>query len=231
MSVLDFLFPTLMAAESHIKNKERKIVREQYVIAQQTDKQIREEEAFLTTEYTDINAELDAKWSIGNNDSDDGRNGYFIWEDLIKSLPSYDPNNEDDDYVLGVSPNSAIKSREWCKTLAMARQFGKLRKKDVLFSNSLYVIELPNEMNWWGRDRFFYKGQIFHEMLTQWHLYMKEHGFPYNLMVCNPLDYPAGIRSYKDSVVITEEPLFRGGHKYYWDFDFNKTKTFSNLSR
>lgn len=225
IGLLDFLFPTLMAIDAHTKlkaAKEReKTMQEIKRLNEKTDAEL----AYLQKEWTDINAEYDACWDIHRTMDEPDPHKYMVWEEVVRSLPSFEPDNPQNFLLFGQS-NEIWRANKWCLNLAIAAQFGKLRKEHVMMSGSPIAAETTDKAPWWGRERPSYTGQIYHEVMLEWHKYMKEHGFPYNLMVVNNVDEPSHQRTYDECKIITDEPQYRGGHMYYWDFEYNKRVVF-----
>ena len=222
MGLLDFLFPTLMAAESHAKAKQQKVIRQTHMDLNQSYEAMKAENRYVEENFTNINADYDTKWDYTRQEDETDPAKYFVWCEFIESLPSYDPSQPENDRIFrGLSKFS----RDYPKRLAEAKQFGKFAKTDIFFVTQSLGIQPPIEhvQEWWGRERDDYEGQIYHETMQQWHLFMKEHGFPYDLMVVNKYDNEERRLRFADGECVLDVPKYRGGNRYFWNLNHMQT--------
>lgn len=217
MGMLDFLFPVLMAAETRAKiksEKEWKKEREQSrVDFENWSKEVEYYEDLYTNQYYE-RGKLYSQMFHNASECADVDGDKFIFDDVVKSCKSYDDTKRSDNSHINFAMFDTIGKR-----LALAKLYGKL--PTITFGNSLFCSfragGFYNE-EWYGRQEFSYVSQIFHELMQQWHLAMKEYDFPFDLKVINPIDDPTK-KIYKrdDGVVVTEIDDFKGRNIYYWD--------------
>lgn len=196
MSVLDFLFPFLMAADAHAKvkkNKEKEIIAKE--LRESSEKFIATRE-YIEKTYSDINAEFDIE-PISSKEI----------LSISKRLPSYDPHQKwnvlkDDGYFFF--------TKKMQKRLALARA-GLLRRGDIHVYKG-YTIASDSGY-FWGRERYDYRGQIFHELMVEWENELKQNGFPYNLYVYNKVDLD------RRNAILARDSKYKYGNIYFWSYD------------
>lgn len=220
MGLLDFLFPTLMAAEYHSKARQQKYSNDLRRDLKRSWEIRQAENEWVEANFTDINAELDLEWYI-LREPDDDREDIFVYSEVVESLPSYDPSQEElNTYLAGKLGryNTNPWVNRWGERLALAKLHGKLKRSEASSSNLKIS---PPCATWVGRERYDYAHQIYHELAILWDQYMRENGFPYKLYVGDPTK-DICYTSRRIATPISEAPMYKGKYEYFWGYDYTE---------
>ena len=226
MGLLDFLFPAIMAAESRAKIKDAKLSRQIQDDYERSYQIYRQQVADVERQCTDINADMDALWTYENN----GDDRYFVWNDFIKSLPSFEEDNPENEHILCSNHYIWCIASRYSLRMAVAKQFGKLTKKDCSVGNGLFSLPMKNRASWIGRERYDYESQLLHELMIEWDKSLQEHGFPYQLYVFNVFEVDPKIPTFQQAIPVAERPDYKGGHGYLFGFDYYKNYRYDGLT-
>ncbi len=195
MSVLDFLFPFIMAADSHAKVKKQKDAGDAIRSLKESRENNERIDKIIEEKYSDVDLEFNSKEMTDKEILN-----------ITKTLPSYDKNQE-----WNINSNDGfggIDTADFKTRLRLAKH-GKLSLRDIRAGApySLY----SNFGTMWGRTRYDYRGQIKHELMLEWERRLHEAGFPYDLYVIEKIDKAFIVK-------LARECKYMYGNEYQWSY-------------
>ena len=195
MSVLDFLFPFIMASDSHAKVNKQKNASEAVRSLKESRENNERIDKIIANQYSDVDLEF-------NSDEMSDEEIFNI----TKTLPSYDKSQE---WNINTQDGfGGIDTADFKTRLRLAKH-GKLPLKDI--GAGLPYSIYSNYGNMWGRIKYDYRGQIKHELMVEWERRLHDAGFPYDLYVIEKSDRDTTVK-------LAREYKYMYGNSYQWDY-------------
>ena len=206
MSVLDFLFPVIMAADSRNKVNQSKRKLQEIERSKSLGNRTKIIESYIINNYTD---------NILENTIEP-----ITTEELLKtfrSLPSYDPERT---WNISYHNGYSFQIVDFKKRFALAKH-GKIMEKDIKIWDCFKIFAYQKPLTGGYQPEANYTGQMYHEMFVEWENELKRNGFPYDLYVYNQTKCNDAPRLLGDASKLARCEKYEHGNEYFWSFAFD----------